>query len=276
MNKLCDPKEIARLKQKYKFSLSRDFSQNFLIDEQIPVSIAEVTALENCFCLEIGPGIGALSYELCARAEAVTAVELDQRLYPVLAETLAGCANFELVQGDAMKVSLDKLAKKDRDKNIIFGNLPYNITTKLVKKIASLKNYRAAYLMMQKEAAKRLCAPPGDEACSEVSYLISYYTKPRLLFEVPRDAFQPAPAVTSAVVELCYNRDRPEPAPELFQFIGEAFSQRRKTLVNNLAKKYGRQTVETALKRLEIPLDIRGERLKLEEFQLLFDILFTN
>ena len=275
MNCLCNPSEVERLKRKYGFSLSKDFSQNFLIDESVPARIVEAAEPENCFCLEIGTGFGALTSELCDRAELVTSIELDRRLYPVLKETVGDKKNFTLVQGDATRCDFDGLAKKSQEQNIICGNLPYNITTKLIKQILPLRNYRAAYLMVQLEAAERLCAAPGAPACSELTYFVHYYTEPRILFEVPREAFLPPPAVRSAVIELRFRADKPPADQAFFALIEDAFRQRRKTLQNNLGKKYGKEKVRTALEKLDLPPDIRGERLSLSEFRALFDNLFT-
>ncbi len=275
MNRLCDPAEIERLKRKYGFALSRDFSQNFLTDESVPARIVEAAAPDGRFCLEIGPGFGALTSVLCDRAERVASIEVDRRLYPVLAETVGSRENFTLIEGDATRCDLDALAKKSPEQNIICGNLPYNITTKLVRRILPLQNYRAAYLMVQLEAAERLCAPPGAPACSELTYQVHYYTEPRILFEVPREAFCPPPAVRSAVIELRFREDRPPADPAFFALIEDAFRQRRKTLQNNLGKKYGKEKVRAALEKLALPPDIRGERLTLSEFRALFDKLFT-
>ena len=193
--------------------------------------------------LEIGPGIGVLTEQLCKRADKVVSVEVDKRLPPLLAETMAGYDNFKLVLQDVLKVDLKALlAEEFGDKPVaVCANLPYYITSPILMRLLEEKlPIRNITVMVQREAAQRLCAAPGTREAGAISYAVAYYAQPKMLFTVQPGSFYPAPSVTSAVIRLDVRQEPPVELPEgqesaYFALIRAAFSQRRKTAANAIA-----------------------------------------
>ena len=275
MPALTDIGYIRDLLSRHGFAFSKKLGQNFLINPSVCPRMADaaVCGRERVGVLEIGPGIGVLTRELAARAEAVVAVELDDRLPPVLAETLADCANVTVVQGDALKVDLAAVMREhgpDLDW-VVCANLPYYITSPIVMHLLESRlPFGSITVMVQKEAADRLCAAPGTRECGAVSLAVQYYAAPEMLFRVSRGSFMPAPNVDSAVIRLTV---RPEPpcavADErrLFSLIRAAFAQRRKTLQNSLCGAgLSRQQVADALAAADVAPTARAEQLTLAQF----------
>ena len=272
---LCDYDTIRELLGRHGFHFSKSMGQNFLIDPQVPADIAAASRADaSCGVLEIGPGIGPLTAELARRAGKVVSVELDKSLLPVLAETMAPYPNVEIVPGDAMKLDLTALAAEKFQSltPIVCANLPYNITTPVLTKLVETPCFRTVTVLIQKEVAQRLSAPPGSSQGGSFSLFLQYHMETELLFDVPREKFLPAPKVTSAVLR-CVRRDRPavEVADEDFFFrcVRGAFLLRRKTLANSLAAAlpgYSRETVQEAIRSCGLSPDVRGERLTLEDF----------
>jgi len=256
--------------------------QNFLIDPDIPQRIAEASGADpSCGVVEIGPGIGSLTAELSRRAGRVASIELDRDLLPVLAETMADSPNVEIIHGDALKLDLANLAAEKLPglTPIVCANLPYNITTQILTKLAETPCFRSVTVMIQREVARRVCAAPGEADCGAFSLLMQYRMETELLFDVPGTCFLPAPKVTSSVIR-CVRRDSPpvETADEAFFFrvIRGAFLLRRKTLVNSLAAalpEWGKEAVRSAVRSAGLPETVRGERLGLEDFVRLAEAL---
>ena len=199
----CDFAAIEALLRRHGFHFSKSMGQNFLIDATVPAAIAEASeAGEGNGVLEIGPGIGALSHELCRRAGRVVAVELDKALLPILDETMANFDNFEVVSADILKTDIPALVREKLAglTPIVCANLPYNITTPAITALLESKCFESITVLVQKEVAERLCAAPGTAAYGAFSVYMQYHTAPRLLFEVGRECFQPQPKVTSAVL----------------------------------------------------------------------------
>lgn len=279
---LCDEKTIRGLLSRHGFHFSKSMGQNFLIDPQVPADIAAASqADETCGVLEIGPGIGPLTAELAQRAGKVVSVELDRSLLPVLAETMAPYPNVEIVPGDVMKLDLNALAAEKFSglRPIVCANLPYNITTPVLEKLAAATAFESLTVLIQKEVAQRLSAPQGSGDGGSFTLFLQYYMETELLFQVPREKFLPAPKVTSAVLR-CVRRPRPavEVADEDFFFrcIRGAFLLRRKTLANSLSaalSDVSREQVQQALAECGLSPDVRGERLTLTQFALLSEIL---
>ena len=250
-----DKAAIEALLKRHGFHFSKSMGQNFLIDPAIPYEIAESSrANEQNGVLEIGPGIGALSHELCERAGKVVAVELDKTLLPILEETMARFDNFE----------------------IVCANLPYNITTPAITALIESKCFESITVLVQKEVAERLCAAPGTSAYGAFSVFMQYYTEPEYLFAVPRECFEPQPKVTSAVLRAVVRREPPvevEDEKFFFRVVYAAFALRRKTLVNSLMTAFGSQLtkeqVTQAVTSCGLEANIRGERLGLSEFAAL-------
>lgn len=279
---LCDYNTIRALLDRHGFRFSKSMGQNFLIDPQIPADIAAASGADlSCGVLEIGPGVGPLTAELARRAGKVVSVELDRRLLPVLAETMAPYPNVEVLQGDALRLDLTALAAEKFSglRPMVCANLPYNITSPLLQKFAETPCLQSATVLVQKEVARRLSAPQGSAEGGAFSLFLQYYMEVETLFEVKRDKFLPAPRVDSAVLR-CVRRERPavEVSDEafFFQVLRGAFLLRRKTLSNSLAAALpgrDREAVQAAIRRCGLPPDVRGERLTLEDFKKLAEEL---
>ena len=272
----CDLAAIEALLRRHGFHFSKSMGQNFLIDASIPAAIAEASgAGEDNAVLEIGPGIGALSHELCARAGKVVAVELDRALPPILAETMANYDNFEVVSADILKTDLPALVREKFAPltPIVCANLPYNITTPALTALIESKCFERITVLVQKEVAERLCAAPGTAAYGAFSVYMQYHTAPELLFEVGRECFRPQPKVTSAVLRAELRREPPvavEDEKFFFRVVYAAFALRRKTLVNSLMTGFGSQLSKEQLAEAVVSAGleptVRGEKLGLEEF----------
>ena len=279
---LCNRRNIEALLARHGFRFSKSMGQNFLIEDWVPRDTAEACgADESIGVLEVGPGIGPLTRELAKRAGKVVSVELDHRLYPVLAETMAGFDNFTPVEGDIMKQDLSALVAEHFDglRPVLCANLPYNITTPLLTNCVKAGCFTSITVLIQKEVAQRICARPGSAEYGAFSLLMQYYTVPELLFTVPNTCFVPMPKVTSAVIR-CITREKPPVSVRseamLWRTVKAGFALRRKTLVNSLQTGFSlsKQELARILNDCGLAADIRGERLALQEYARLSDALF--
>ena len=271
---LTDLSVIRDLCARYDFSLSKGFGQNFIINPGVCPRIAEASGIGPGWgALEIGPGIGVLTEQLAERADKVVSVEVDTRLQPLLAETMAGHPNFKLVLGDVLKVDLAALLKAEFPGMpvAVCANLPYYITSPILMRLLEERlPIRSITVMVQKEAAQRLCAAPGTRQAGAISYAVAYYAA---LFTVQPGSFYPAPKVTSAVIRLTLH-DTPPVQPAngdergLFRLIRAAFSQRRKTAANAVAAGLGlpKPRVTAALQAAGLDARLRPEQLTLADY----------
>ena len=281
---LCDYHTVERLLKKYGFSFSKALGQNFLIDEEVCPKMAEnLGADKKTAVIEVGPGIGVLTKELCRVSGRVAAIELDKRLYPVLSETLGNFDNFELIEGDAMKLNLKELIDErlsEFDDVKFCANLPYYITSPLIMRLLEERlPISEIVVMVQKEAAQRLCAEMGTRNAGAVTAAVKYYGDAQILFEVGRDSFMPSPKVDSAVIKITLNKGSKYSVSDektFFSLIRAAFAQRRKTLVNSLSNSLNisKNDITNALLKLSLNPNIRAEELTMEDFVNLFDLLF--
>ena len=270
-----DKAAIEALLKRHGFHFSKSMGQNFLIDPAIPYEIAESSrANEQNGVLEIGPGIGVLTRELAKRAAKVVSIEVDERLPPLLAETMAGVDNFKLVLQDVLKVDLKALIAEEFPGMpvAVCANLPYYITSPIVMKLLGDRlPIESLTVMVQKEAADRLAAAPGTRASSAISCAVSYYATSKMMFTAAPGSFYPAPKVTSAVVRM---EIRPQPAVQVedeegyFALVRAAFGQRRKTAANAIASGLGmsKDAVTAAIEAAGFDARIRPEALTLEDF----------
>lgn len=273
---LCDINTVTALLKRHGFKFSKSLGQNFIIDEEICPAIAEaLNADRKTAVLEIGPGIGVLTKELCRVAGKVVSVELDKRLFPVLAETLGDFGNFTLVEGDFMKLDLAELIEKEfsgYDKIKVCANLPYYITSPVIMTLLESRlPIDEIVVMVQREAAQRLCAEAGTKECGAVSAAIQYYGNAEILFEVGRESFMPSPKVDSAVIRITPIADKGygiDNEKAFFDLVKAAFSQRRKTAVNSVSATLGipKDKVTEALRELSLDENIRAEKLTMEDF----------
>ena len=275
---LCDYNTIRDLLARHGFHFSKSMGQNFLIDPEVPRRIAEASGADaGCGVLEIGPGIGPLTAELAQRAGKVVAVELDRALLPVLAETMAPYPNVEVVPGDVLKLDLTAIAAEKFQglTPIVCANLPYNVTSPILEKLVESPCFTAFTVMIQREVARRLCAPQGSAEGGSFSLFLQYHMEPELLFDVPPEKFLPAPKVTSAVIR-CVRRERPavDVADEgfFFKVMRGGFLLRRKTLANSLSAALPgipKESIQQAIADMGLPAAVRGEQLTLEDFAAL-------
>ena len=277
MPELTDISVIRTLCEKYDFALSKGFGQNFIINPGIPTKIVDASGVDKRYgVIEIGPGIGVLTRELAKRAAKVVSIEVDERLPPLLAETMAGVDNFKLVLQDVLKVDLKALIAEEFPGMpvAVCANLPYYITSPILMRLLEEKlPIRNITVMVQKEAAQRLCAAPGTRDAGAISYAVAYYAEPKLLFSVQPGSFYPAPKVTSAVIRLDVREKPAVTVPNgdeaaFFALIRAAFSQRRKTAANAIANglHLPKAQVISALQTAGLDERSRPEQLTLENY----------
>lgn len=275
------PSKIKNIATKYGFVFKKGLGQNFLSSKSVLEEIAAAAEIDNEGVIEIGPGFGVLTHELAMRAKKVVALELDERLIPILADTLGEHNNIKVINADVLKTDVKKLIADEFDgmSVSIAANLPYYITTPIITSLIEehlpLHNL---VVMVQKEVAERITAKPGTKNYGAISVLCQFYTIPEYVTTVPADLFVPPPKVDSAVVKMKF---RDVPAVEVkdgklfFRTVKAAFSQRRKTLLNCLTANFPKSKAEISdlLTGIEIEPTRRGETLTLEEFARISDLL---
>lgn len=278
MENLSNISVIRDVLSRHGFSFSKGLGQNFLINPTVCPRMAEMgNAKPGWGIIEIGAGVGVLTAELARRADKVVCIEIDSRLLPVLDETLAEFDNIKIVNEDVLKVDLHRLIEQEFAGMpvAVCANLPYYITSPIIMNLLEAHLPIASLtVMVQKEAAARLCAEPGSREVGAVSIAVRYYSDPKILFQVSRGSFLPAPDVDSTVIRLDV-RDRPPvevgSEEQFFKVVRAAFSQRRKTLPNTLSAGLGipkAQAIEM-LEKAGIPVNLRAEQLTLDQFALL-------
>lgn len=279
---LSDINTVRSLLQKNGFTFKKSLGQNFLINPEVCPAMADAACDKQTGVIEIGPGIGVLTAELSARAKRVIAIELDGRLKKILPITLSDCENVEIIYGDVLKTDLKALiAEKfsDCERVAVCANLPYYITSPIVMTLLESRlPIDSITVMVQKEAAERLCAKVGTRQAGAVSVAVSYYSEPEILFGVDKNSFMPPPKVDSAVIQL-HIRDNPPvkvySEEDFFRLVKACFAQRRKTLVNTVSSAAGidKEIIKSALLKLGISETVRGEKLTLEELAELSNLI---
>ncbi|WP_188390090.1 16S rRNA (adenine(1518)-N(6)/adenine(1519)-N(6))-dimethyltransferase RsmA [Priestia taiwanensis] len=287
MKDIATPVRTKNILEKYGFSFKKSLGQNFLIDTNILDRICDFAELdENMGAIEIGPGIGALTEQLAKRAKKVVAFEIDQRLLPILADTLSPYEHVKIIHSDVLKADVKNMMNEEFQgiEAMVVANLPYYVTTPILMKLLTEDlPIRGIVCMLQKEVADRIAAKPGTKEYGSLSIAIQYYTEAETVMIVPKTVFIPQPNVDSAVIRLM---KRKEPAAKVehedffFEVVRASFAQRRKTLMNNLmnnvpALKKDKVAVEAILAEIGIDPKRRGETLSIEEFARLSDSLYT-
>ena len=275
MVNVCDIEVMKPLLAVHGFHFSKAKGQNFLIAPWVPESIARESGVEkDVGVLEIGPGIGPLTQQLSLRAGKVCAVEVDERLKPILDITLEGCDNVEILWGDVLKQNIPALVNEKLGslRPMACANLPYYITSPILTALLEAECFEAVTVMVQKEVAQRIAAQPGTADYGAFSVFCQYYAQPELLFDVPPHCFLPQPKVTSAVVTLRVRQERPwdidDPAL-FFRVVRASFAMRRKKLSNGLASGFpelGKRGAEEVLSACGFDANVRGETLGITEF----------
>lgn len=273
------PSEIKRIATRYGFVFKKGLGQNFLSSQTVLEEIANAAEIDGCGVIEIGPGFGVLTNELAKHAEKVVALEIDDRLIPILKDTLSEYDNIKIINKDVLKTDIAALIDEEFDSKTvsIAANLPYYITTPIITGIIEAKlPIRNLVVMVQKEVADRIVAKPGSKDYGAISVLCQYYANTEIITTVPADLFVPPPKVDSAVVKLAfYDKPAVEVKDEklFFKTVKAAFSQRRKTLLNCLSANFSSSKDElvSILEKVGIDPRRRGETLSLEEFANLSD-----
>ena len=276
MHELTDMEYLSKLFARHGFNLKKGLGQNFLVDPGVCPAMAEQAGVAGEGVLEIGPGAGVLTRELAKRAKKVVSIELDRRLKPLLDETLCDFDNVSIRFDDAMTCDLQELIQEEfGDMPVsVCANLPYYITSPLLLRLLEEElPVRGITVMVQKEAAIRLCAEMGSRDCGPVTAAVRYYAEPSILFPVGRNAFLPPPKVDSAVIHLAL-REPPFPAEEkeaFFRVVKAAFALRRKTLANSLSAAWGweKDKVTALLADAGISPSARAETLSMEQLAAL-------
>ena len=272
--------------KKYKIKANKSLGQNFLIRQEVVDKIVESSNIsKEDLVIEIGPGLGTLTKELLEKAGKVIAIELDDKMLQILNDRFALYDNFELINNDVLKVDLGKIIEKEKKENNlkkakVVANLPYYITTPIIMKLLEEKlDLESITVMIQKEVADRLAEIPGGKNTGAITYTVYFYAETEKILEVPNNSFIPEPEVTSEVIKLNIRKNEAVKVNDkelLFKIIKSAFMQRRKTLLNGLtnAKIFkNKEEGIKVLKELGISENIRAEKLTLEQFAQLSDLL---
>lgn len=275
MINVCDIQIMKPLLSEHGFHFSKAKGQNFLIAPWVPQSIAEQAGVDKTAgVLEIGPGIGPLTQQLCLRAGKVCAVELDTRLRPILDVTVGEFDNLEIVWSDILKQDIPALVREKFGtlRPMACANLPYYITSPILTALLEADCFDSVTVMVQKEVAQRIAAAPGSSDYSAFSVFCQYYAQPELLFDVPAHCFLPQPKVTSAVIQLKVRKNRDWGVTEeslFFRTVRASFAMRRKKLSNGLASGFpelGKQGAAEVIAAAGLDAGVRGEKLSIPEF----------
>ena len=283
-DKLSNPQKTIEIIKKYDFAFQKKYGQNFLIDAHVlDKMIAAADVGPEDFVLEIGPGIGTMTQYLAEHAREVAAVEIDTHLIPILEDTLQDYDNVTIINEDILKLDMNALAQeKNQGRPIkVVANLPYYITTPIIMGLfESGVPVENITVMVQKEVAGRMQVGPGTKDYGALSLAVQYYAEPYLVANVPPNCFMPRPKVGSAVIRLTRHKEKPVQVKDenfMFRLIRASFNQRRKTLqngLNNCAElAVTKAQVVEALEKMGLPATVRGEKLTLEQFAQLSDLL---
>lgn len=270
--------ETMFILKKYHITASKSLGQNFLINDEVIEKTIDASCISNQdLIIEIGPGLGTLTNKLLQKAKKVIAIELDNRMIEILKDRFSLYSNLEIINEDILKVNLQEIIKKEKNESQIkevkiVANLPYYITTPIIMKLLEDKlDITSITVMVQKEVAKRLTANLGEKLAGAITYSVQYYCEAEEIIEVQKESFIPAPEVESEVIKLTLRKEPPVKINNeklFFNLIKVSFMQRRKTFLNGVSnsKLVEKQKLKDILKELEIPENIRGENLTLEQF----------
>lgn len=282
---ISSPSKTKEILKRYDFCFKKNYGQNFIIDANILNHIVLSASINQDDCvLEIGPGIGSLTQLLSESAKKVIAVEIDNKLIPILNDIFKDYSNIEILNADILKININEIIEQRNNGKAIkvVANLPYYITTPIIMKLLEDKlNIQTITIMIQKEVAQRIIAKPSSKDYGALSLAVQYYCKPEIMFNVSADCFVPKPSVDSAVINLEI-LDKPsvnaKDSKLLFKVIKIAFSQRRKTLLNCLKNSdlnLGKDILLKIIKECGFDERIRGEALTLEQLSLLSDEIYN-
>ncbi len=281
--KISNKRDLKSVLEAEGFSFKKSLGQNFLIDDTVCPRMASAVSGENIGVLEIGPGAGVLTAQLSRACKKVVSVELDTRLKPVLEQTLADCDNVKIIWNDILKIDLKTVLAEefaDCDTINICANLPYYITSPVIMMLLESRlPINTIAVMVQKEAADRLCAAVGSRAAGAVTVAVNYYAEAETLFGVPRGSFMPPPNVDSAVIKLTLREAPPVDVKDeklFFKIVKACFAQRRKILLNTVCNTLGieKDVLREALNAAGISETVRGEALTMEQLAAFSNSLY--
>ena len=270
MKKLYSPKIVKEITDLYSFRFSKSLGQNFLVDKNFVDKIVDAADVSGTNVIEIGPGIGTITYEMAKVAKKVVAIEIDDSLIPIIEENMAEFDNFDLIHEDILKADLEKIVAEEFDGESfkVVSNLPYYITTPIIEKlVTSNLPCTDMTIMVQKEVADRMLATEKDKEYSSLSVFVKYYSDAKKVTNVPKSVFMPQPKIDSTVLKLNlrkYTDDVDE--AKLFSLIHAGFNKRRKTILNSLSDAVEKEKLRLAFEKLGIKNNLRAENLSLDDF----------
>ena len=282
---VCDIHVMKPLLAEHGFHFSKAKGQNFLISRWVPERIAEDAGVDaTAGVLEIGPGIGPLTQQLCLRAGKVCAVELDTRLKPILTMTVGEFSNLEILWDDVLNRDVAALVKEKFAglRPMACANLPYYITSPILTALLEAECFESVTVMVQKEVAQRIAAKPGTADYSAFTVFCQYYAQPEILFDVPAGCFLPQPKVTSAVISLRVRKERPWDIADqetFFRVVRASFAMRRKKLSNGLASGFpelGKEGAARVIESCGMDANVRGETLDIEGFAKIANMIYRG
>lgn len=277
MKKLYSPKIVKEIIDLYDFKFKKSLGQNFLIDKNFVDKIIDIADIENENVLEIGPGIGTITYEMAKTAKKVLAVEIDENLIPILQQNLEEFSNVKVINQDILKVDLKKLIEDEFSNQSfkVVSNLPYYITTPIIELLIT-SNFpcQDMTIMVQKEVAQRMVASANDKDYSSLSVFVKFYSDAKILVNLPKTVFMPQPKIDSSILNLKLRiYDELVDQKKLFNLVRAGFNKRRKTILNSLSDVASKEDLKIAFEKTGLRENLRAENLSLDDFIKLADIL---
>ena len=270
MKKLYSPKVVKEIIDLYDFNFKKSLGQNFLIDKNFVDKIVDSADIENQNVLEIGPGIGTITYEMAKVAKKVVAVEIDQNLIPILDQNLEEFSNTLVINEDILKVDLKKLVEKEFDGESfkVVSNLPYYITTPIIEMlITSNLPCTDMTIMVQKEVGQRMLADENDKEYSSLSVFVKFYSETKFLVNLPKSVFMPQPKIDSTILNLRLRLyDDKVNQKLLFKLVRAGFNKRRKTILNSLSDVASKDDLRLVFAKLDLKENLRAENLSLDDY----------
>lgn len=270
MRKLYSPKTVREIMDLYDFKFKKSLGQNFLIDKNFVDKIIDAAGIDGANVLEVGPGIGTITYEIAKTAKKVVAVEVDNTLIPILAENLSDFDNAKVIHEDILKVDLEKLVEEEFDGEPfkVVSNLPYYITTPIIEKLITSKlPCKDLTIMVQKEVADRMVADETNKDYSSLSVFVKFYSDASIVTNLPKSVFMPQPKIDSTILNLklrVYDEDVDQ--KKLFNLVRAGFNKRRKTILNSLSDVTSKDDLKIAFEKLGLKENLRAENLSLDDF----------
>lgn len=277
MKKLYSPKIVKEIIDLYDFKFKKSLGQNFLIDKNFVDKIIDIADIENENVLEIGPGIGTITYEMAKTAKKVLAVEIDENLIPILQQNLEEFSNVKVINQDILKVDLKKLIEEEFSNQSfkVVSNLPYYITTPIIELLIT-SNFpcQDMTIMVQKEVAQRMVASANDKDYSSLSVFVKFYSDAKILVNLPKTVFMPQPKIESSILNLKLRiYDENVDQKKLFNLVKAGFNKRRKTILNSLSDVASKEDLKIAFEKTGLRENLRAENLSIDDFIKLADIL---